>query len=72
MHVIKYVQNANMYNYTMVMHAGGQEDVEDPYSRGYGYIEEQNTTLNDYCVDSTNWPCAARKQYYGQGPIQLR
>ena len=56
----------------MVMHAGGQEDVEDPYSWGYGYIEEQNTTLNDYCVDSTNWPCAARKQYYGQGRIQLR
>jgi hypothetical protein len=71
-HVIKYVQNANMYNYTMVMHAGGQEDVEDPYSWGYCYIEEQNTTLNDYCVNSTNWPCVAGKQYYGRGPIQLR
>uniref|UniRef100_A0A2N9HQ08 chitinase n=1 Tax=Fagus sylvatica TaxID=28930 RepID=A0A2N9HQ08_FAGSY len=52
--------------------AGGQEDVEDPYSWGYCYIEEQNTTLNDYCVNSTNWPCVAGKQYYGRGPIQLR
>ncbi|XP_030937583.1 endochitinase-like [Quercus lobata] len=52
--------------------AGGQEDSEDPYSWGYCYIKEQNATLDNYCVESTNWPCVEGEQYYGRGPIQLR
>ena len=56
----------------MVMHTGGQEDSEDPYSWGYCYIKEQNATLDNYCVESTNWPCVEGEQYYGRGPIQLR
>uniref|UniRef100_A0A803M5X6 Glycoside hydrolase family 19 catalytic domain-containing protein n=2 Tax=Chenopodium quinoa TaxID=63459 RepID=A0A803M5X6_CHEQI len=49
---------------------GGWPTAEDgPYAWGYCFIKEDTTT--DYCVPSTEWPCAAGKKYYGRGPIQL-
>ncbi|KAK9944323.1 hypothetical protein M0R45_009896 [Rubus argutus] len=49
---------------------GGWASAPDgPYAWGYCFIEEQYQ--GDYCAWDPNYPCAAGKQYYGRGPIQL-
>ncbi|GLT54418.1 hypothetical protein SLA2020_276180 [Shorea laevis] len=49
---------------------GGWPSAPDgPYAWGYCFITE--TSKADYCTPSKEWPCAAGKQYYGRGPIQL-
>ncbi|XP_073011452.1 endochitinase-like [Typha latifolia] len=50
---------------------GGWASAPDgPYAWGYCYLQEQGAT-SDYCVQSTQWPCAPGKKYYGRGPIQI-
>nr|CAD1821280.1 unnamed protein product [Ananas comosus var. bracteatus] len=50
---------------------GGWPTAPDgPYAWGYCFLEELGATA-DYCVPSTQWPCAAGKEYYGRGPIQI-
>ncbi|XP_072969394.1 chitinase 1-like [Typha angustifolia] len=50
---------------------GGWASAPDgPYAWGYCYLQEQGAT-SDYCVQSTQWPCASGKKYYGRGPIQI-
>ncbi|CAN6181622.1 unnamed protein product [Urochloa humidicola] len=52
---------------------GGWATAPDgPYSWGYCYKEENGAAAGpDLCLNSTQWPCAAGKKYYGRGPIQL-
>jgi chitinase len=52
---------------------GGWATAPDgPYSWGYCFKEENNGNVgSDYCVQSSQWPCAAGKKYYGRGPIQI-
>ncbi|XP_009392872.2 endochitinase-like [Musa acuminata AAA Group] len=50
---------------------GGWATAPDgPYAWGYCFVQEQNPS-SDYCVASSQWPCAAGKKYYGRGPIQI-
>jgi chitinase len=50
---------------------GGWATAPDgPYSWGYCFKQEQSPG-SDYCQASSQWPCAAGKQYYGRGPMQL-
>ncbi|XP_042468806.1 basic endochitinase-like [Zingiber officinale] len=50
---------------------GGWSSAPDgPYAWGYCFLVEQGNPP-DYCVTSTQWPCAAGKKYYGRGPIQI-
>ncbi|CAL9186369.1 unnamed protein product [Musa hybrid cultivar] len=50
---------------------GGWSTAPDgPYAWGYCFVQEQNPS-SDYCVASSQWPCAAGKKYYGRGPIQI-
>lgn len=50
---------------------GGWSSAPDgPYSWGYCYIKEKGNP-GDYCSQSTQWPCASGKKYYGRGPIQI-
>ncbi|XP_028797557.1 endochitinase-like [Neltuma alba] len=50
---------------------GGWASAPDgPYAWGYCFNQEQNPA-SSYCAPSTQYPCAAGKQYYGRGPIQL-
>ncbi|XP_062177228.1 endochitinase-like [Alnus glutinosa] len=49
---------------------GGWSSAPDgPYAWGYCFITETNKAA--YCTPSKEWPCAAGKQYYGRGPLQL-
>ncbi|XP_040380967.1 chitinase 1 [Oryza brachyantha] len=52
---------------------GGWATAPDgPYSWGYCFKEENGGSAGpDYCVQSSQWPCAAGKKYYGRGPIQI-
>uniref|UniRef100_A0A0D9WUA8 chitinase n=1 Tax=Leersia perrieri TaxID=77586 RepID=A0A0D9WUA8_9ORYZ len=51
---------------------GGWPTAPDgPYSWGYCFKEENNGNAGEYCTQSSDWPCAAGKKYYGRGPIQL-
>ncbi|XP_073012219.1 endochitinase-like [Typha latifolia] len=50
---------------------GGWATAPDgPYAWGYCFLKEKGATSN-YCVKSTQWPCAPGKKYYGRGPIQI-
>nr|CAB3471494.1 unnamed protein product [Digitaria exilis] len=50
---------------------GGWATAPDgPYAWGYCFKQEQNPP-SSYCQPSSQWPCAAGKQYYGRGPIQI-
>lgn len=50
---------------------GGWASAPDgPYSWGYCFLREKNPS-SSYCSPSPTYPCAAGKQYYGRGPIQL-
>ncbi|KAL6217961.1 hypothetical protein ACLB2K_011178 [Fragaria x ananassa] len=49
---------------------GGWATAPDgPYAWGYCFNKEKNP--GSYCASDPNYPCAAGKQYYGRGPIQL-
>ncbi|KAB8408222.1 hypothetical protein FH972_024834 [Carpinus fangiana] len=49
---------------------GGWASAPDgPYAWGYCFVTETNKQT--YCTPSAQWSCAAGKQYYGRGPIQL-
>jgi hypothetical protein len=55
---------------------GGWATAPDgPYAWGLCWVTEGGTVapaqLPDYCVASTEWPCAPGKKYFGRGPIQL-
>uniref|UniRef100_A0A0D9WUA6 chitinase n=1 Tax=Leersia perrieri TaxID=77586 RepID=A0A0D9WUA6_9ORYZ len=51
---------------------GGWPTAPDgPYSWGYCFKEENNGNAGAYCQQSSQWPCAAGKKYYGRGPIQI-
>ncbi|KAL6873550.1 hypothetical protein ACP4OV_013632 [Aristida adscensionis] len=42
------------------------------YSWGYCYKQEVGATADaDYCSPSARWPCAAGKEYFGRGPMQI-
>ncbi|KQK09291.1 basic endochitinase A [Brachypodium distachyon] len=50
---------------------GGWPTAPDgPFSWGYCFNQERGAT-SDYCTQSSQWPCAAGKKYYGRGPIQI-
>ncbi|OMO83462.1 Glycoside hydrolase, family 19, catalytic [Corchorus olitorius] len=50
---------------------GGWSTAPDgPYAWGYCYVQEGGNPGN-YCVASTQWPCAPDKKYFGRGPIQI-
>ncbi|KAJ3694870.1 hypothetical protein LUZ60_000247 [Juncus effusus] len=50
---------------------GGWASAPDgAYAWGYCYIQENGAT-SDYCVQSSQYPCASGKKYYGRGPIQI-
>ncbi|KAI4297846.1 hypothetical protein L6164_037711 [Bauhinia variegata] len=49
---------------------GGWASAPDgPYAWGYCFNKEQNPSA--YCSPNAQYPCAAGKQYYGRGPIQI-
>jgi basic endochitinase B len=51
---------------------GGWATAPDgPYSWGYCFKQENGGAASSYCQPSSQWPCAAGKQYYGRGPMQL-
>jgi len=50
---------------------GGWSTAPDgPFSWGYCFKQERNPP-SSYCVPRAEWPCAAGRQYYGRGPMQL-
>lgn len=50
---------------------GGWATAPDgPYAWGYCFKQEQGNPP-DYCVQSSQWPCAPGKKYYGRGPMQI-
>ncbi|MCD9641503.1 Chitinase 1 [Datura stramonium] len=42
----------------------------NPYEWGYCNKTEADHNIN--CVNSTEWPCAPGKKYYGRGPFQIK
>ncbi|KAJ3691322.1 hypothetical protein LUZ61_020486 [Rhynchospora tenuis] len=51
---------------------GGWSSAPDgPYAWGYCYLRENNGNAGDYCVQNSQYPCAAGQKYYGRGPIQI-
>ncbi|MCD7464103.1 Chitinase 1 [Datura stramonium] len=53
---------------------GSPAEPDDPYEWGYCNKTEAGDPkiLPTYCVDSTEWPCASGKKYYGRGPFQIK
>nr|AMM76171.1 endochitinase [Drosera rotundifolia] len=50
---------------------GGWPTAPDgPYAWGYCFKQEQGNP-GDHCVQSSSYPCAPGKKYYGRGPIQI-
>ncbi|KAL6134690.1 hypothetical protein ACLB2K_066918 [Fragaria x ananassa] len=48
---------------------GRLHQMDHIYAWGYCFNKEKNP--GSYCATDPNYPCAAGKQYYGRGPIQL-
>ncbi|XP_048431390.1 endochitinase-like [Pyrus x bretschneideri] len=49
---------------------GGWASAPDgPYAWGYCFVNDRSQDV--YCTPSSQYPCAAGKQYYGRGPILL-
>ncbi|CAL9749250.1 unnamed protein product [Musa acuminata subsp. burmannicoides] len=50
---------------------GGWATAPDgPFAWGYCHLQEQGDPC-DYCIPSSQYPCAAGKKYYGRGPFQI-
>ncbi|WOK94648.1 chitinase 1 [Canna indica] len=50
---------------------GGWKTAPDgPNAWGYCFLEEQGDP-SDYCVSSSQYPCAPGEKYYGRGPFQI-
>ncbi|XP_065007746.1 26 kDa endochitinase 2-like [Musa acuminata AAA Group] len=50
---------------------GGWATAPDgPFAWGFCYLQEQGDP-SDYCLPSSQYPCAAGKKYYGRGPFQI-